>query len=65
MICEGSCDIDRIFIVQDLNFPDDQEVRQLVIYKASFYLENSIFYFLLEAYIGISLPISYEILIVA
>lgn len=29
LICEDSRDIDRIFIVQDLN-PDDQEVQQLV-----------------------------------
>jgi len=62
-MCEVSCDIDRIFIVQN-SISDDQEIRQLVIYKASFYLKNSILYFL-EANIDISSPISYEILIVA
>lgn len=64
LLYEDSRDIVRIFIVHDL-IPDDQEIRQLIIYKASFYLENFIFYCLLEAYIDITLPTSHEILIAA
>lgn len=65
LICEDSRDINRTaIIIQDLN-SNDQAVRQLVIYKASFYLENSIPYFLLKACTSVFSPTSCEILFMA